>query len=69
MTERTRTQALVSLKLGQDVVQWATEMRNHQDGTPSYRSIARELHRLTDIDVTDETIRLWITSQPSEQAS
>lgn len=63
----TPTQALATLKLGRDVVEWAADRRNHHP-QPSFRTIATELRELTDIDVTDETVRLWCVSY-AEQAS
>lgn len=56
--EATPTQQLVTLKLGQDVTEWAVERRQTAP-RPSYRAIATELRELTGIDVTDETVRLW----------
>ncbi len=60
----TPTQALASIKLGTDVVGWANTQRNRTP-QPSYRTIATELRLLTEgqVDVTDETVRLWCTSE------
>lgn len=54
----TPTQALASLKLGRDVIEWASEQRSLKP-RPSFRSISTTLRDLTDVDVTDETIRNW----------
>lgn len=55
----TPTQALATLMIGRDVIEWAVERRG--DGEPSYRTIATELREMTGgtVDVTDETVRLW----------
>lgn len=69
--EPTPTQALATVKLGEDVVAWAVERRNSADPGPSFRTIARELETLTGVAVTDETVRLWCLSaaSPAEAAS
>lgn len=59
--EQTPTQALATLKLGRDVVAWAVERRSEHP-QPSYRTIATELRAVTEVDVTDETVRLWCSA-------
>lgn len=56
----TPNQALATLKLGRDVVQWVQERRG-SDPQPSFQTIANELRAATDgqVEVTDQTIRLW----------
>lgn len=53
------TQRLATLKLERDVAQWAYDRRHATTPQPSYRTIAKELHSLTGVEVTDETVRLW----------
>lgn len=61
--EPTPLQLLATNALGTDVVEWARARRN-ADPAPSFQSIARDLRLASNgqVDVTDETIRLWVAS-------
>lgn len=67
MTRRTPTQYLASDALGQDVIAWAAEVRA---AGASWRLIASELRERTDgrVDVTGESIRLWVTGAAEAEA-
>lgn len=58
VVQQTPTQALATLKLGQDVTEWALNERS-ADPQPSFQAIANRLRELTAVEVTDQTIRLW----------
>lgn len=51
---------IIEMKLGRPLRPWIRSRRRRGD---SWRAIALELYTLTNVDVTDETIRTWAPEQ------
>lgn len=69
-TNRTSTQRLATLLLGQDVVEWVRERRGHRY-SPTWQAIADELSEATggQVSVTREALRLWVNEDASQKAA
>ena len=62
----TPTQALASVKLGEDVLDWIADKRNTRPQW-SWRLIAEELAARTGVTVTGEAIRQWMVARDPDQ--
>ena len=51
---------LIEMKLGRPLRPWIRSRRRRGD---SWRKLTLELYKLTDVDVTDETVRTWAPDQ------
>ena len=51
---------IIEMKLEKPLRPWIRSRRRRGD---SWRQIALELYKLTDVDVTDETVRTWAPEQ------
>lgn len=69
-TQRTAAQRLATVLLGQDVVEWVKERREHPY-SPTWQAIADELRKATDgqVDVTRESIRMWTLAEQDQGAA
>ena len=61
----TATQQLIEVRLGRPLRELVTEMTAEGKG---WRLIAREIRRRTEISVSHETIRTWMTDEQGDAA-